>query len=145
MSRVGTARDRAVRPRLGRVALTGAVATVAAAALTTLAGVAATAVGVGFEIPDGGEAIPVGGFTTVTAGFSLVGVGLALVLARWSDRPARRFLRIAGALLVASLVPPFIVGADAATVASLVALHLLAAAVMIPALGQALRAQPRSR
>jgi hypothetical protein len=42
-------------------------------------------------------------------------------------------------LTAASLVPPFLAGADPATVATLVALHLVAAAVVIPALTRSLR------
>jgi hypothetical protein len=38
-----------------------------------------------------------------------------------------------------SLVPPFLAGADAATVTTLLGLHLVAAAVMIPALARSLR------
>lgn len=137
MSRAAVAQ--AVRPRLGRVALTGVVATVAAAAATTAGGALAKAAGVDFEIPDGGESIPVAGFTSVTTMLSLVGVGIALGLARWSPRPARWFVRVAVTLTVLSLVPPFVVGANAATALTLVALHLLAAAVMVPALARALR------
>ncbi|MCD9153033.1 DUF6069 family protein [Aeromicrobium duanguangcaii] len=127
------------RPRLGRVALTGLAATVGAAAVTTACGALAKATGVDFEIPDGGESIPTGAFATVTAGFSLVGVVLAVALARWSARPARRFLQITVTLTAVSLVPPFTVGGNGATTATLVGLHLLAAAVVIPAFMRSLR------
>lgn len=137
MSRAAVAQ--AVRPRLGRVALTGVVATVVAATATTAGGALANAAGVDFEIPDGGESIPVAGFTSITTMLSLVGVGIALVLARWSPRPARWFARVAVTLTAVSLVPPFVVGANAATALTLVALHLVAAAVMVPALAKALR------
>lgn len=122
-----------------RVVLTGLVATVVAAAATTSVAAAAHAAGVDFEVPDGGEAIPLGGFTTVTTFFSLVGVVIAVALARWSARPAQRFVRIIVPLAAASLVPPFIAGANAATTVTLVGLHLITAAVMIPALAHALR------
>ena len=42
-------------------------------------------------------------------------------------------------LLAVSLVPPFVVGASLGTSIALVALHLLAAAVMIPVLARRLR------
>jgi hypothetical protein len=43
------------------------------------------------------------------------------------------------------LVPPFLSGANATTVAALLGLHLVAAAVMIPTLTRRLRSlQPRS-
>jgi len=127
------------RPRLGRVAVTGVVVAVAAAAATTACAALAKAAGVDFEIPDGGESIPTAGFATVTAGFSLVGVVVAVALAHWSARPAQRFLQITVPLAAVSLVPPFTVGANGATTATLVGLHLVAAAVVIPALARSLR------
>lgn len=137
MSRAAVAQ--AVRPRLGRVVLTGIVATVVAAAVTTAGGALAKAAGVDFEIPDGGESIPVAGFTSLTTMLSLAGVAMALGLARWSPRPAAWFVRVAVTLTAVSLVPPLVVGASAATALALIALHLVAAAVMIPALARALR------
>jgi hypothetical protein len=125
--------------RFGRLAGTGLVATLAAVAATTLAAALARALGVDFELPDGGEAIPLPGFAVVTGLFSAVGVGIAAALLRWSARPAQRFGWTAGVLTLVSLVPPLLVGANAATAATLVALHLVAAAVMIPALWRTLR------
>jgi len=63
----------------------------------------------------------------------------AVALLRWSARPAERFLWIAGSLTVISLVPPLLSGGDAATVATLIGLHLVATAVMLPALARSLR------
>ena len=131
----GTAR----RTGLGRVAVRGLIATVVAAAATTLCAAVAKAASVDFEIPAGGEAIPTPGFATVTSGFSLVGVALALALARWSARPADRFVATTVVLTAVSLVPPFVVGASLRTSLALVALHLVAAAVVIPALARGLR------
>jgi hypothetical protein len=124
---------------LRRVAITGLVATSAAMVATTLAAALARAAGVDFEVPDGGEAIPLPGFAVVTGFFSLVGVALAAVLLRWSSRPAYRFMRTAGSLTAVSLVPPLVSGADPTTVTALVGLHLVAAAVVIPALARSLR------
>ncbi|MEV1018112.1 DUF6069 family protein [Micromonospora sp. NPDC049801] len=112
----------------------GLVATVAAMATTTLAAALAGAAGVDFEIPEGGEVIPVAGFAVVTGVFSVVGVVLAVVLGRFSARPADRFLWTAVVLTAISLVPPFLCGAAPVTVVALVVLHLVAAAVMVPAL-----------
>jgi hypothetical protein len=123
---------------LGRVVGTGLAATVAAMAATTLGALAARAVGVTFEV-SGGETIPPSGVGVVTAFFSLVGVGIAAVLWRWSSRPADRFLRTTVTLTAVSLVPPFLACAAPATVVALVCLHLVAAAVMIPALTRSLR------
>ncbi|MBU2666953.1 hypothetical protein KOI35_25920 [Actinoplanes bogorensis] len=117
---------------------TGVLATLAAVLATTLAAALAQAAGVRFEIPAGGETIPLPGFAVVTGVFSVVGVIIAVALRRWSSRPARRFVWTAGALTAVSLIPPFIAGATTATVIALIALHLVAAAVMIPALGRRL-------
>jgi hypothetical protein len=125
------------------LAVTGLVATVAAMAATTLAAALAGAAGVDFEIPDGGETVPLPGFAVVTGLFSVVGVVIAAALRRWSARPAGRFVWTAVSLTAISLVPPLKSGADAATVAALLGLHLVAATVMIPALARSLRAIPQ--
>ncbi|WP_431945342.1 DUF6069 family protein [Micromonospora marina] len=133
------------RPRgFRRLAVTGLVATLAAMVVTTLAAALARAAGVDFEIPDGGgggggETIPLGGFAVVTGFLSLVGVVIAAVLLRFSARPARRFVWTAVALTALSMLPPLIAGGDAAATVTLIGLHLVAAAVMIPALARSLR------
>ena len=124
-------------PARGLVA-TGAVATLAAMATTTLAAALAKALGVELEVPAGGETIPLSGIAVVTGFFSAVGVLIAAALLRWSSRPAERFVRTAVVLTAASLVPPLISGAATSTVATLLGLHLVAAAVMIPAIRGAL-------
>ena len=144
MSDTTLARSRASGRRLGRVAGTGLLAAFAAAAATATAAALARAVGVGFEVPDGGESIPVSGVAFVTCVLSLVGVGLAVALLRWSSRPAEHFVRTTVSLTAASLVPPFLVGASTGTSLTLVALHLLAAAVVVPSLARALRGGPGS-
>jgi hypothetical protein len=126
---------------LRRLAGTGVVATLAAMAATTLAAALARAAGVDFEVPDGGESIPLPGVAVVTGFFSAVGVVLAVALLRRSARPADRFVWTAVSLTAISLVPPFLSGADAATVAALLGLHLVAATVMIPTLARGLRAR----
>ena len=118
---------------------TGLVATLAAMAATTLVAAFAEAVGVDFEIPAGGEAIPLPGFAVVTGVFSVVGLVIAAALLRWSARPAERFVETALTLTALSLVPPLISGAEPTTIAALVGLHLVAAAVMITTLGRSLR------
>ncbi|WP_204005818.1 DUF6069 family protein [Virgisporangium aurantiacum] len=114
-----------------------AAAAVAAVAVTAVAALA-TAVGVDFELPDGGESIPLLGFTQLTFTFSVVGVLVALAIRRWAPRPARAWVRIAVALTALSLVPPFLVGANAATVCTLVLAHLVAAAIVIPVIARRL-------
>lgn len=125
--------------RLRGLAFTGFIATLVAMAATTLAAALAQAVGVDFAVSDGGETIPLSGFTVVTGIFSVVGIIIAVALCRWSARPAERFVWTAVSLTAISLVPPFLSGADAATTAALVGLHLVAATVMIPTLARSLR------
>lgn len=131
------------RPRSRRVVVTGVLAVPAAATVTTLAAALAGAVGVDLTIPDGGEQVPLAGIAFVTGVFSTTGVLLALVLARWSAEPRKRFVVTTASLTAVSLVPPLLVGAHPAAAATLVGLHLLAAAVMVPALARSLRARAR--
>ncbi|BCJ75293.1 hypothetical protein CS0771_48370 [Catellatospora sp. IY07-71] len=127
--------------RLRGLAAVGLLATLAAMVATTLAAALAQAAGVDFEIPDGGESIPLPGFAVVTGFFSIVGVVIAVALLRWSAHPARRFVWTTASLTATSLVPPLLCGADGATTAALVVLHLVPAAVMIPTLARSLRAR----
>ena len=117
---------------------TGLIATPAAMAATTLGAAVARAGGVDFEVPDGGEAIPLPGIAVVTGFFSAVGVVLAGVLLRWSAHPAERFAWTAVSLTAISLAPPVLSGANAATTTTLIGLHLVAAAVMIPTITRSL-------
>jgi hypothetical protein len=125
--------------RLRGLAVTGLIAALAAMMATTLAAALAQAVGVDFEVPDGGETIPLSGFAVVTGFFSVVGIGIAVALLRSSARPAERFVWTAVSLTAISLVPPLLSGANAATTAALLGLHLVAATVMIPTLARSLR------
>jgi len=146
---MNSANDTVAAPETGRagrtrrfrgLAGTGLVAALAAMAAVTLAAALAKAAGVDFELPDGGgETIPLPGFAVVTGFFSVVGIAIAAALLRWSARPAERFVGTAVALTAISLVPPFLSGGNAATVTVLLGLHLVAAAVMIPALARSLR------
>lgn len=126
--------------RLRGLAVTGVIAALAAMTATTLAAGIAQAVGVDFEVPDGGVTIPLTGFALVTGFFCAVGIVISAALLRWSDRPAQRFMGTAVTLTAISLIPPFLSGADAATITALVGLHMVAASVMIPALTRSLRA-----
>ena len=123
------------------LAVTGLTAALGAMVANALAAALARAVGVDFEIPDGGETIPVSGVAVVTGFFSLVGVVIAEALLRWSAHPAQRFVWTAVSLTAISLVPPLLSGADAATTSALLALHLVAATVMIPTLARSLGAR----
>lgn len=121
-----------------------AAAIVAAAVITGLAYLA-TLAGVSFVDPANPEIpIPLSGFATLTAGFSLIGVALAAILARTARRPRSTFVRTTLVLLVLSIVPDFVKipnvspDFDPATAWTLAALHVVAAAIVIPVLASRL-------
>lgn len=120
-----------------RLARAGLLATLVAVVATALVAAVARAAGVDLVV-DGGE-LPVSGIAFVTGVFSLVGVVLAAALLRWTGRPADLFVRIAVGLTALSLVPPLLWAEGAATTVTLIVLHLVAAAVMVPALSRSLR------
>lgn len=120
------------------LALTGLLATLVAMVATAGVAALARAVGVDFAVSNSDETIPVSGIAVVTGFFSVVGVVLAAALLRWSARPAEWFVRTAVTLAAISLVPPVLLGADAATATALVGLHVIAATVMIPTLARSL-------
>lgn len=109
-----------------------AAAVVAAVATTVLASVASAA-GVSFA-DSTGASIPIYAFAQLTLVFSLVGVGLAAVMARKTRRPQRTFVRTAVALTALSFVPDLTFGFDAASAATLITLHSIAAAIVVPTL-----------
>jgi hypothetical protein len=109
----------------------GVAAAVAASAATTVLAAAASATGVSFA-DRSGASIPLAGFTQLTLIFSLIGVGLAAVLARRARRPRATFVRTAVVLTVLSFVPDLTF--DAGSAATLIALHTVAAAIVVPTL-----------
>jgi len=123
---------------IGALALTG-IAAIAAASVATMA-VAAAGKAVGISLDVSGAPIPVSGFGVLTAIFSLVGLVLAAVLSRTVRRPRRVFVRTTVALTVLSLVPDVIADATPATKALLMLTHLVAAAIVIPAVARRLAA-----
>lgn len=124
-----------------RVLGTGLLATLAASAATTLGAALAQAVGVDFHLPGAAEPIPVAGFGVMTAIWCVVGLVIALVVRRLSASPDRRWVQVAVALTGLSLLPPVFTSAELTTVVTLMALHLVAAVVVIPAVGRALAVQ----
>ena len=122
-----------------RLVVTGLGATVVAMAATM--GIAAVTRLAGIDLEVGGEEIPLSGVAVMTGFFSGVGVALAVALHRWSGCPAEWFVRSTVALTAISLLPPFLVDAATSTAVGLTALHLVAAAVMIPALVRSLGRQ----
>jgi hypothetical protein len=116
---------------------TGLVAAVAAAAATTAIAGAALAAGVPVAIE--GEQIPPAGFAQLTLVFSVVGILLAKAFGRWASRPRRTFVVTTVALTALSVVPDLAMpGATAATRLVLIVTHLVAAAIVIPAVARRL-------
>ncbi|TDD14600.1 DUF6069 family protein [Nonomuraea diastatica] len=116
----------------------GLTAAVVAGAAT--AAVAAAGEFAGISLAVGGAPIPVSGFAVLTVIFSVVGLALALVLARWARRPRTAFVRTTIVLTALSLVPDVLADASAATKTLLMVTHVVAAAVVIPAVARRLSA-----
>ena len=111
----------------------GVAAAVGASITTTVLAAIASAAGVSFA--DGtGASIPIAAFAQLTLVFSLIGVGVAAVMARRERRPRATFVRTAVALTALSFVPDLTFGFDAASTATLITLHTVAAAIVIPTL-----------
>jgi hypothetical protein len=111
----------------------GVAASVVASVATTVLAAVASAAGISFA-DSTGASIPLAGFTQLTLAFSLIGVGIAAVMARKAGRPRRTFVRTAVTLTVLSFVPDLMFGFDAGSAATLIALHIVAAAIVVPAL-----------
>jgi hypothetical protein len=121
-----------IRPLL----VTGVVAIAAASCATAAVAAAGNAAGISLDVA--GAPIPVSGFAVMTAIFSLVGLVLAVVLARWARHPRATFVRTTVALTVLSLVPDVIADATSGTKMLLMLTHLVAAAIVIPAVARRL-------
>ncbi|WP_082620768.1 DUF6069 family protein [Nocardioides sp. Soil796] len=116
----------------------GVAAAVVASVATTVLAAVASAAGVSFANTSGGESIPILGFTQLTLVFSLIGVGMAAVMARKARHPRSTFVRTAVALTVLSFVPDVTFGFDAGSAVTLIALHVVAAAIVVPTLARRL-------
>jgi amino acid transporter len=115
----------------------GVAAAVVASVATTVLAAIASAAGVSFA-DSAGASIPIAGFAQLTLLFSLVGVGLAAVMARKARRPQASFVRTAVALTALSFVPDLTFGFDAGSAATLISLHIVAAAIVVPTLARRL-------
>ncbi|MFI5952211.1 DUF6069 family protein [Cryptosporangium sp. NPDC051539] len=120
------------------VLVTGLLATAAASVATASVAAAGSAAGISLDVS--GAPIPVPGFATLTAIFSLVGVVMAVVMGRFARRPRRVFVRTTLVLTALSLVPDALADAAPATKALLMLTHLVAAAIVIPAIARRLAA-----
>jgi hypothetical protein len=116
----------------------GVVATALASGATSIVAAAGNAAGISLDIA--GAPIPVLGFATATAFFSLIGLVLAVVLRRFARDPRSTFVRSTVVLTALSLVPDVIADATSATKALLMLTHLVAAAIVIPAVARRLGA-----
>jgi hypothetical protein len=94
----------------------------------------------GISLVVGGAPIPVSGFAVLTAIFSVIGLILALILTRTVRRPRTVFVRTTVVLTALSLVPDVAADATAATKMLLMLAHLVAAAIVIPAITRRLSA-----
>jgi peptidoglycan/LPS O-acetylase OafA/YrhL len=111
----------------------GVAAAVVASVATTVLAAVASAAGVSFA-DSTGAGIPIAGFAELTLVFSLIGVGIAAVMARKARRPRPTFVRTAVALTALSFVPDLTFGFDTGSAATLITLHTVAAAIVVPTL-----------
>lgn len=117
------------RPRFWRAGLvSGAIASVA----TTLAVVAARAADVDVAID--GEQVPLASFAQLTMIGALIGVALARVFSRRAGNPRTMFVRTTVGLTALSIVPDFMVSATTGSRLVLALTHVVAAAIVVPAL-----------
>ena len=115
----------------------GVAATAVASLATTAVAAAGRAAGISLDVA--GAPIPVPGFATLTAVCSLVGLVVAVALSRWARRPRRTFVRTTVVLTALSLLPDLVVEAAWSTRALLALTHLVAAAIVVPAVAGRLR------
>jgi hypothetical protein len=115
----------------------GIAAAVVASVATTVLAAVASAAGISFA-DSTGASIPIAGFAQLTLVFSLVGVGIAAIMARKVHQPRPTFVRTAVALTALSFVPDLTFGFDAGSAATLITLHTVAAAIVVPTLARRL-------
>jgi hypothetical protein len=120
----------------GSLVVAGLAATAVASIGTSTVAAAGSAAGISLDVS--GAPIPVPGFAVLTAVFSLVGLALAAVLARRARQPRSTFVRTTVVLTALSLVPDLVVDAAPATKLLLMLTHLVAAAIVVPAIARRL-------
>ncbi len=121
------------RPILRTTVVAGVVATVV---VTAMAAVAAAA-DVPLEIDD--DVIPLWGFIQLTLIGAILGGLMAAGFDRWATRARAWFVTTTIVLTALSCIPSVAMPPDAATQVVLVATHLVAAGIIIPALARHLR------
>jgi peptidoglycan/LPS O-acetylase OafA/YrhL len=110
----------------------GAVAGLVAAAATSTTAALASSLDVSLKV--GGQAIPVLGFAQLTFVAAIIGTVIAVVLSHRASRPRHTFVMTTLALTALSIVPDVTADAHTATKLVLALTHLVAAAIVIPAL-----------
>ena len=115
----------------------GLLAAVVASLATTVLAALASAAGISFA-DSTGASIPIAGFAQLTLVFSLVGVGIAATMARKARRPRPTFVRTTLALTALSFVPDLTFGFDTGSATTLITLHTVAAAIVVPTLARRL-------
>src|SRR5579863_9497552 len=131
-SETSTTEDRPSRLTSPIPRLTASVGVLAAAA-TTIGAAVLRAAGVPLAVH--GE-IPLAGFAQITLIASVLGGVLLAVLNRRSSAPRQRFVQMAIGLTALSCVAPIALANPIASKFALVALHLLAAAIIVPLLAR---------
>lgn len=111
----------------------GTAAGIAAAAATVAVAAGAHAAGVSLETAPG-QAVPVLGFGQLTLFFTALGVLIARTIRRRAHRPRRTLLQVTVALTALSVVPDLLLSAGIVTKVTFIVTHLVAAAIVIPAL-----------
>jgi hypothetical protein len=115
---------------------TGAIAGVVASAATSTTAAVASALDVSLKV--GGQAIPVLGFAQLTFVAAIIGTVIAVVLSHRASRPRHTFVVTTLVLTALSIVPDVTADAHTATRLVLALTHLVAAAIVIPALASRL-------
>jgi hypothetical protein len=123
---------------IGSLLTGGIVATVMASAATPVVAAAGRVLGISLDVE--GAPVPILGFATMTALFSLIGLVLAVVLAKVARRPRRTWIRTTVVLTVLSFAPDVSFGAALSTRVLLILTHVVAAAIVIPAVARRLSA-----
>lgn len=124
--------------------LVGIVVSVVGALVTEVFALGARGIGVPMAAASPGaeraQEIPAFGFAFGVLFYAVVGIVLAVALARWAKRPARTFAVTTITLTALSLVPPILAPHTATSTQVVLCLsHLVAAAVIVPALTRRLQ------
>ncbi len=97
---------------------------------------AGQAIGISTEIS--GAPIPTSGFATLTVIFSVLGLVIAVALRRFARSPRTAWLRTTVVLTALSFVPDVLADAAGSTKGLLMLTHVVAAAIVIPAVARRL-------